>query len=138
MTIKLPKDYLEMSINQLELVLRAHGPNAEVFILYKDHKIVGWELKSDNKEWPTVVESNETGVVGLAVDLYIDYRTQLLNIPEICSKLRAVRIAKNLEQKEVAELIGKTKQEVHRWENKVVAHDDMINDIIDLILKYNK
>lgn len=94
--------------------------------------MVGYELA--NKDEPIKAKSNEMVEYGSIIELYLEVRSNL-GYKDRSSMLRAIRIANHLTQSEVGSIVGKTRFEISRWENKFNPPKEIINKLLENLNK---
>lgn len=117
-----------MILNQLEILMPNFDLTQNLFLIKKDGELIGYELA--NKDEPITAKSNELVEYGSILELYLEVRDNL-GFKQKSSMLRAIRIANNLTQTDVGNIVGKTRFEISRWENKFNPPQEIIDILIN-------
>jgi len=125
-------DYNNQLIKHLEILIEHGNLNNSIYIFKKGDQLKGFELAT--KEEPITIDSTETAELRNVLEFYLEIKG-MLGINKLSATIKAYRLNKGLTQMELAEKIGKTKQEINRWESGVKPSQEIF-DIIMLHLNW--
>jgi len=112
-------------IKHLEIMLEYNAIDMPIIATYLSNgSLIGFSIKE-----PINFDKSEVNIQKGLLELYLEVRS-LININQKYNIIKTLRISKRINTTELSKLIGKTKQEVSRWESGVVPGKDLFDVII--------
>lgn len=126
-------DFYLQIVDHLEIAMKSFDLIQNVFIFKnKTNKLIGFEVSEDDE--PLTAKSSDSIEIGTIIELYIEAKKNL-GFSERKSMLKALRLSNQLTQTDIGRLLGRTKQEINRWEN---VYDPPVEIIEEITRKLSK